>query len=141
MATNQAVQGAVGFSEKSAGKGLRIALWIAQGVLVAAFGMAGLIKLTQPFAELAKSMPAPMPEALVRFIGVCEIAGALGLILPAATRIKPVLTPWAAVGLGTVMVLAAIVNVSHGAVQTVPVNVVLGGLAAFVATGRFGSAR
>jgi uncharacterized membrane protein len=116
---------------------------VAQGVLALVFAMAGLSKLTQPVAALAKSIPyvMTMPEALVRFIGVSELAGALGLILPSVTRIRPVLTAWAAVGLVAVMVLAAGFNVWHGEAQAVPINVVLGALAAFVARGRFGKAR
>jgi len=144
MATSEAVQEVVGLRvEKSAGKGLRVGLWIAQALLAVAFGMAGLSKLTQPLAELAKSMPsvATLPEALVRFIGVSELAGALGLVLPSVTRIRPVLTAWAAVGLIAVMVLAVVFNVWHGEAQALPVNVVLGGLATFVAMGRFGRAR
>jgi uncharacterized membrane protein YphA (DoxX/SURF4 family) len=118
-------------------------LWVAQVVLALGFAVAGLSKLTQPIAELAKSMPSvtTLPEVLVRFIGVSEFAGALGLILPSVTRIKPVLTAWAAVGLIVVMVLAGAFNVWHGEAQALPVNVVLGGLASIVANGRFGKAR
>ena len=145
MATSEAVQSAAAVvgAEKPAGKGLRVGLWVAQALLAVAFGMAGLSKLTQPIAELAKSMPfvTATPEGLVRFIGLSEVAGALGLILPSVTRIKPVLTAWAAVGLGVVMVLAAAFHVSRGELQMLPAPVVLGGLAAFVAKGRFGRAR
>jgi uncharacterized membrane protein YphA (DoxX/SURF4 family) len=124
-------------------RGLHIGLWVAQVVLALVFAMAGLSKLTQPIAELAKSIPsvATLPQALVRFIGVSEFAGALGLILPSVTRIKPMLTAWAAVGLIAVMVLAFVFDAWHGEAQALPVNVVLGGLAAFVAKGRFGKAR
>jgi hypothetical protein len=78
-----------------------------------------------------------VPVGLVRFIGASELAGALGLILPAATRIKPSLTPLAASGLIVVMVLAAAFHASRGELQALPINFVLGGLAAFVAWGRF----
>ena len=124
-------------------RGFHIGLWAAQVVLALVFAMAGLSKLTQPIAALSKSIPyvTTMPDALVRFIGVSELAGALGLILPSVTRIKLVLTAWAAVGLIAVMVLAGVANVWHGEAQALPVNVVLGGLAAFVAKGRFGKAR
>lgn len=119
------------------GKGLHIGLWIAQALLAVAFGMAGMMKLTTPMEQLAAGMAwvQSSPEALVRFIGLSEVAGALGMILPAATRIKPILTPLAAVGLVTIMVLAAGVHVSYGEAP-IP-NVVLGGLAAFVAWGRY----
>lgn len=119
-------------------KALSISLWIVQALLAAAFTMAGVMKSTQPIAELATNMPwaGAVPPALVRFIGVSELAAGLGLILPAATRIKPVLTPLAAAGLVIIMVLAAGFHISRGE-PGVPVNVIIGALAAFVAWGRF----
>ena len=77
-----------------------------------------------------------MPLPLVRFIGVSELAGAIGLILPAATKIKPTLTPLAALGLLTIMILAMAFHLSRGEAQALPINMALGGLAAFVAWGR-----
>ena len=87
---------------------LHVGLWVAQGLLAAAFGVAGLTHATRPIAEMAKMAPwtGALPEGLVRFIGVVELAGALGLVLPALTRIRPALTAWAATGLATVMALA-----------------------------------
>ena len=82
-----------------------------------------------------------MPEGLVRFIGVAELAGALGLLLPALTRRKPVLTAWAATGLLVMMALALVVHIARGEPQALPVNFVLGGVAAFIAWGRFRGAR
>jgi putative oxidoreductase len=118
-------------------KALDISLWIVQVLLAAAFTIAGLMKSTQPIAELAKNMPwtGVIPAALVRFIGVSELAGGLGLVLPAATRIRPLLTPLAATGLLTIMVLAAGFHLSRG--ESGPlINFTLGALAAFVAWGR-----
>jgi hypothetical protein len=80
---------------------------------------------------------ATMPEALVRFIGISELAGAIGLILPALTRVLPVLTAWAGVGLATVMILAAGFHVSRQEWQYVPVVLTVAALAALVAWGRF----
>lgn len=120
------------------GKGLRVGLWVVQGLLAATFLAAGLMKVTAPVEELQASMPwvsGSMGQA-VRFIGGVEVLGALGLILPAATRIKPSLTPLAAIGLTTVMVLASFTHLLRGEVQMLPVTAVLGGLAAFVAWGR-----
>jgi putative oxidoreductase len=74
--------------------------------------------------------------ALLRFIGVAELAGGLGLILPAATRIRPMLTPLAALGLATIMTLAFVFHIQRGEWDALPVNAVLGALAAFVAWGR-----
>ena len=80
--------------------------------------------------------PGDLPPALVRFIGASELAGALGLVLPSATRIRPLLTPLAAMGLVIVMLLAALFHISRGEWLALPINAVLGGLAAFVAWGR-----
>jgi putative oxidoreductase len=120
-------------------KGINVTLWIMQALLAIAFGMAGLMHATKPIPELSKTMgwTGNAPEALVRFIGLAELAGAMGLILPGLTRIKPGLTAWAATGLAIMMVFASFVHVSRNEASTLPVNVVLGGLAAFVAWGRF----
>ncbi len=120
-------------------RGLHIGLWVAQVLLAVAFGMAGLLKATAPMAELAQKMTLAVvaPEALVRFIGLSELAAVLGLILPALTRIRPGLTPLAAASLTGVMVLAAGFHLSYGEFQSLPINFVLGTLAAFVAWGRF----
>ncbi|HEX8273040.1 MAG TPA: DoxX family protein [Longimicrobiaceae bacterium] len=119
-------------------RALRATLWAVQILLAIAFGMSGLMKLTQPVADLAAQMPwvASVPAALVRFIGAAELAGALGLVLPALTRIQPRLTALAALGLVVVMLLATLVHGSRGELAMLPVNLVLGALAAFVAWGR-----
>lgn len=113
-------------------------LWLAQILLAVAFGLAGAMKATAPIATLAQQMvwPGDVPAWLVRFIGVSELAGALGLILPAVTRIKPGLTPLAALGLLAVMVLASAFHIARGEWQALPMNVLLGALAAFIAWGR-----
>ncbi len=118
-------------------KGLNIALWVAQGLLVAAFLIAGFMKLTAPIDELAAngmSFVNTFSEGIVRFIGISELLGGIGLILPAWLRIKPILTPIAAIALAIVMVLAAIYHISVGE-PPVP-NIILFALAAFVAWGR-----
>jgi hypothetical protein len=99
--------------------------------------MAGFMKLTTPIPELVTKLPwvASLPH-LVRFIGASEIAGSLGLVLPAATRIRPALTSLAALGLVVVMVLAMAFHLSRGEVEALPINLILGGMAAFVAWGR-----
>src|SRR5258708_178030 len=79
-------------------RGLSSARWIAQGLVGAAFLMAGGMKLIMSADDLAKQ-GATVSMGLVRFIGVAEVAGALGVILPSATRILPRLTALAAVGL------------------------------------------
>jgi uncharacterized membrane protein len=119
---------------------LNIALWIIAGLLAVAFVAAGLMKATQPKAKLATNMPwvDDFSAGTVRFIGVVEILGAFGLILPAALDIAPILTPLAAAGLAVTMVLAALVHARRKEPQGVVVNAVLFALAAFVAVMRFG---
>jgi uncharacterized membrane protein YphA (DoxX/SURF4 family) len=120
------------------GKGLHLTLWIVQVLLALAFGMAGFMKLTTPLSELAQTMPwvPDVPGAMVRFIGASELAGALGLVLPALTRIRPGLTTLAAAGIGLIMILAALFHLWRGEFSALPVNAAFGGLAAFVAWGR-----
>jgi uncharacterized membrane protein YphA (DoxX/SURF4 family) len=114
-------------------------LWVPQLLLAAMFGMAGAMKLTQPLEALAASglvWVNDVPALLVRFIGLSELLGAIGLVLPAATRIQPRLTPLAAIGLVAVMVLASLFHASRGEWGALPINLVLGSLAALVAWGR-----
>ena len=119
---------------------MNVVLWIVQGLLAAGFGMAGIMKSTQPKEKLAPRLPwvEDFSPATVRFIGIVELAAALGLILPAVTGIAPVLTPLAATGLAVVMVLAAVIHVRRKEPSGIAVNAVLFALAAFVAWGRFG---
>ncbi len=116
----------------------RVALWGVQLLLAVLFFGAGMFKTFTPIDELAAAMPwvGYSPAAVVRFVGISEILGGLGLVLPAATRLLPFLTPLAAAGLVVVMALAAVMHGTHGELEGIPVNVVLGGLALFVAVGR-----
>lgn len=125
-------------SKQAPSKGWHIALWVLQVILALAFGMAGFMKLTAPIAELAKQMPwtTEVPAGLVRFIGGAELAGALGLIVPMLTRIRPSLTGLAASGLTLVMVLAAGFHLIRGEVTMIAPSLVLGALACLVAWGR-----
>ena len=79
-----------------------ITLWVVQVVLAAVFVFAGGMKLVAPIEMLTAQIP--LPEVFVRFIGVCEVAGALGLVLPGVLRIRTDLTPLAAKGLVILMV-------------------------------------
>jgi putative oxidoreductase len=84
-----------------------VSLWIAQILLAGMFGMVGFMKIATPIAVLAQKMAwVTGAPALVRFIGICELAGAIGLILPAAFKIMPKLAGFAATGLLAIMVLA-----------------------------------
>lgn len=116
---------------------MNIALWIVQVLLALMFGFAGAMKVLTPIEELAKNMPWVADQVgLVRFIGTAELLGALGLVLPAATRIKPGLTPLAAAGIALIMVLAAGFHASRGEWSAIGTNAVLLALALFVVWGR-----
>ena len=117
---------------------MKVALWIVQALLALAFLAAGAMKLTQPLATLTASIAwtADVPELLVRLIGLAEVLGALGLVLPAATRIRPRLTPLAAAALALDMALASVFHLARGEATMLPVTLVLAALLAFVAWGR-----
>ena len=111
------------------------ALWTVQILLAALFLFAGGMKLVLPLEKLAG--PVALPGALVRFIGVVEVLGALGLILPTALRIKPWLTPLAALGLVIVMIGAVVITLIGGDAFAAMISLVVGLLSAFVAYGRW----
>lgn len=120
---------------------MNVALWVVQGILAGAFLVAGLQKLLRPREALARSMGwvEDFQHTHVRGIGVAEVLGALGLVLPGLTGVAPVLTPVAAIGLALLMLGAAATHARRGEWPLIVVNVLLGGLAAFVAWGRLGS--
>jgi uncharacterized membrane protein YphA (DoxX/SURF4 family) len=113
------------------------ALWLVQGVLALLFLFAGGMKLVLPIEEMTKQMPVPLPGAFLRFIGVAEVLGALGLLLPGLLRIKPGLTPLAAAGLVVIMVGATVIGLMTGEAVAALISLVVGLLAAFVAYGRW----
>jgi uncharacterized membrane protein YphA (DoxX/SURF4 family) len=114
------------------------ALWIVQALLAALFLFAGGMKLVMPIEEMTKQMPQiPMPGWFLRFIGVCEVLGALGLILPGLLRIRPGLTSLAAAGLVIIMIGAVAITLVAGDVMAALMSAVVGLFAAFVAYGRW----
>ena len=115
------------------------ALWIVQAVLALLFLFAGSMKLVTPIEEMTRQMPVslPMPGLFLRFIGVAEILGGLGLILPGLLRIRPGLTPLAAAGLVVIMAGATATTVVAGDVALALIPLVVGVLAALVAYGRW----
>jgi uncharacterized membrane protein YphA (DoxX/SURF4 family) len=119
-------------------KRIHYILWSAQVLLAVVFAFTGFMKLTISPTDLAKSMPAGLGLSLplIRFIGFAEVAGAIGLILPAATRILPILTRVAAGALAVVMALAALLHVWRGEIASLAVVLVLGAIAVFVTWGR-----
>ncbi len=124
-------------------RALNVLLWVAQALLFAFFLMAGINHGLKPIAEAARSSPwiAGVPVWLARFIGAAELAGAVGVVLPAATRVRPSLTPLAAAGLAVIMALAVPFHVVRGEAGVVAFNIVPMLLAAFVAWGRSTRAR
>lgn len=118
---------------------MTIVLWIVQALLALGFLLAGVPKLTQPIATLSKrlSWVTAVPVWQVRGIGLAETLGAIGLILPGATGIAPLLTVAAAAGLLIVMVGAAIFHSArHEGAQAVVPALVLGALALVIVVGR-----
>ena len=115
-------------------------LWVVQGLLALVFLFAGGTKLVLSL-EVLMSMGSPnqipLPGWFVRFIGVAEVLGAIGLILPGLLRIWPGLTAVAAAGLVTIMVGATVLTLASGDVAPALIPLVVGLLAAFVAYGRW----
>jgi hypothetical protein len=112
-----------------------VALWIVQGLLAALFLFAGGTKLVLPLEEMKG--PVELPGAFLRFIGVAEVLGAIGLILPGLLRIRPGLTPLAAAGLVIIMIGATGVTLAGEEVVLALMPLGVGLLAAFVAYGRW----
>jgi uncharacterized membrane protein YphA (DoxX/SURF4 family) len=115
---------------------MNVVLWIVQVLLAALFIFAGVMKWIMPIEEMLKQMPVALPGWFLRFIGVAELAGGLGLILPGLLRIKPGLTPLAACGLVVIMIGAVVITAAYLSVGQAVMPLVAGLLAAFVAYGR-----
>ena len=114
-------------------------LWIVQTLLALVFVAAGFSKLTLSKEKMVARMGWAQdfsPNAL-KAIGLAEVLGAVGLILPALTGILPWLTPLAAIGLVLIMIGAAFTHFRRGEYPSIIANLVLLALAAFVAYGRF----
>jgi uncharacterized membrane protein YphA (DoxX/SURF4 family) len=120
---------------------MNVVLWIIAGLLAVGFLAAGVMKLTQPKEKLAASgmgWTEDFSPGAVKAIGALEILAAVGLILPTALDLVPVLVPVAALGLALVMAGAAITHVRRHEPQMVVVNLVLLALATVVAWANFG---
>ena len=114
---------------------MNVALWIVQGLLAALFLFAGGAKLVMPLDQMTG--PVALPGWFLRFLGVAEVLGALGLILPGLLRIRPGLTSLAAAGLVIIMTGATWITLSAGEIKMALVPLLCGLLAAFVAYGRW----
>lgn len=116
---------------------MRLVVWVVSGLAALAFIGVGLSKLVTAAPDLA-AMAQGVPVVLLRVAGAAEVLGALGLVLPAAFKILPILTPIAASGLVLTMIGATTTNIIIGEYGLLSTNVVLGLLAGFVAWARFG---
>ena len=114
--------------------GINVLLWVVQGMLAALFLFAGGMKLMLPLE--APAGPIALPGLFLRFIGVAEVAGALGLVLPSLLKIQPRLTPVAAAGLVIIMIGATLLTGIAGPIAMAALPAVVGVLAGFVAYGR-----
>ena len=110
-------------------------LWIVQALLALLFLFTGGMKLVLPLEELTAQMP--LPGLFVRFVGLAQVLGALGLILPGLLRIRPGLTPLAAAGLVIIMIGATLVTLATMDAALALMPLVVGLLAAFVTYGRW----
>jgi uncharacterized membrane protein YphA (DoxX/SURF4 family) len=119
---------------------MNVVLWVLAGVLAAAFLAAGVTKLASPKEKLAASMAwvEDFSPGMVKVIGGLEVLAAIGLILPAALDVVPVLVPLAAVGLVALMAGAAITHARRKEFPMIAINLVLVVLAVVVVWGRFG---
>ena len=114
---------------------MNVTLWIIQALLALIYLFTGGMKLVLPLE--AMKAPVDMPGWFLRFIGVAEVLGALGLVLPGILKIRPTLTPLAAAGLVIIMIGATVMSLGAGMVGPALVSTVVGILAAFVAYGRW----
>jgi len=114
-------------------KALGVALWTAQITLAMLFLFAGVMKFVMPVKEMTSG--SSLPGSFFHFIGVMEVLGAIGLVLPCLLRISPFLTPVAACGLVIIMAGATVTSIPMGWISLLPLFV--GVAAAFIAYGRF----
>ena len=117
---------------------INVLLWIAQVLIAVVFIGSGFVKFTMPIPELSQQMPwtGQLPVAFVRFIGIVDFTGGIGILLPALTRILPRLTVLAALGCTVLQILALIFHISRGEANVTPLNFVLLALAVFILWGR-----
>ncbi|MGW6404677.1 DoxX family protein [Streptomyces sp. NPDC055134] len=119
---------------------MTVFLWILQILLALVMLAGGAGKLAQPYAKTAEAMPwaRSFSAAQVKAIGGVEVLAALGLVLPGAAGVAPVLTPLAATGTTLLMIGAALTHARGKEWSHIGINVVLLAVAVVVAWGRFG---
>jgi putative oxidoreductase len=127
------------FKERVGETWLNRLLWAAQIILAALYFSVGALKLTVPptaLVEMGMGFATAFPQGFVHFIGWAEVLGAIGLVLPAATRILPGLTVLAALGLSLIQVLAMGYHVLRGELPILAVNLALLGISSLILWGR-----
>jgi hypothetical protein len=112
-----------------------VALWIVQALLALLFLFTGGLKLILPLQLL--ELQSGLPGSFLRFIGTCEVLGAIGLILPGLLRIGPALTPLAAAGLVIIMIGATTLTAAHDGAGAAALPLAIGLLSAFTVYGRW----
>ncbi|MBT33446.1 MAG: hypothetical protein CMO01_27605 [Thalassobius sp.] len=124
------------FNKKS--KVLNMLLWITQLLLASSLIWSVFTKLFTPIEELSAmwSWVAEVPISFVKFTGLVDLLGALGLTLPILLKVKPILTPLAAWGIILLMICAATFHILRGEVSEIGINIVFAILASFVVWGR-----
>jgi len=115
---------------------MNIVLWVVQVLIGLLFIMSGVMKFMMPYSEMIKDAPYAFPHAFLLFIGVCEILGGVGLIVPWLTGIKPWLTPLAASLLTIIMIGAVVFSAMTPIPAMAIVPAVVGLLCVFIARGR-----
>lgn len=114
-------------------------LWIAQGLLGVAFILAGIMKAAKPKEKIEEKLPWAADYSLssLKFIGISELLGGLGLILPMALGIRPILTVIAAFSLALLMLLAMRTHLRRKEIKESLFNIVVMAIALFIAFSRF----
>lgn len=125
-------------NQQTPSKALNIALWLAQAILAASLIWAASLKLFQPIEKLALMWPwvAQVSMTLVKFTGIVDLLGAVGLIIPTLIHAKSKLTPFTASGIIVLMICAGIFHIVRGEASVIGVNIVFAAIAAFITWGR-----
>jgi putative oxidoreductase len=118
---------------------LNITLWIVQGLTAALMLMSAFMKIATPIPELSAKWKwtGELPQQVVRMLGIVDLLGGIGIILPAILKIKPGLTPLAAVGVVLLMISATVFHISRGESSVIAFNIILMLFASFIAWGRY----